>query len=223
MANIVAIDDDLEILALIRTALERDGHRVDACSSTREVDDSRLRFADLVLLDVMMPDENGFSFCGRIRKEIDCPILFVTARSEESNLITGLGLGADDYIEKPFTVAELRARVNAHLRRENRGHVNAVRVGSFQLDMAGKQVVCADVPVPLTKSEYVLCEHLMRNVGQVFSKEQLAEAVARSDGAPDGGAVAEHVKNIRSKLKPFGESPIETVWGIGYRWRNERR
>ena len=221
MANILAIDDDPAILALMKLTLERDGHCVDTCASTAEVSANKLRFADLILLDVMMPDEDGFSYCARIRDQVDCPLLFVTARAEENDLVVGLGLGADDYIEKPFTVAGLRARVQAHLRREARVQVNALRVGAFRLDMAGKQLLYNDQPLPLTKSEYLLCAHLMENVGQVFSKERLAEAISDGDDIPDGGAIVENVKNVRAKLKPFGAEPIETVWGIGYRWRKE--
>lgn len=221
MANVLAIDDDPDILALVKISLERDGHQVETCSSTHEASPRMLRFADLVLLDVMMPDEDGFAYCKRIRADVDCPILFVTARAEQDDLVAGLSLGADDYLEKPFAVAELRARVAAHLRRDARVRTNAVSVGAFRLDLSGKQVLYQGMVLPLTKREYLLCERLMQNAGQAFSKERLAEAIADGNSLPDSGAVAEHVKNIRAKIKPLEIEPIETVWGIGYRWRKE--
>lgn len=223
VAHILAIDDDPQILALEKTALERDGHQVEVCLSTHEANARSIRFADLILLDVMMPGEDGFAYCKRIRGEVDCPLLFVTARSEESDLVTGLGLGADDYIQKPFTVAELRARVNAHLRRETRVHTNALRVGDFCLDLAGKQILYKDEPIPFTKSEYIICAQLIESPGQTFSKEQLLEAVSGFDGKFDSSTVVEHMKNVRAKLKAVGVEPIETVWGIGYRWQKEKQ
>ncbi|MEA4804316.1 response regulator transcription factor [Acetobacterium wieringae] len=111
MAHILVIDDEPEILAFIKTALEREGHLVQTVTATCEVSPEMARLADLILLDVMMPGEDGFSYCKRIRDTIDIPILFVTARTAEDDLVHGLGLGADDYIQKPFSVAELRARV----------------------------------------------------------------------------------------------------------------
>ena len=221
MARILAIDDEPEILRLIKTALEREGHTVETSASASETSISKAHFADLILLDVMMPGEDGFSWCKRIRDEVDCPILFVTARTEEADLVRGLGLGADDYIQKPFTVPELRARVAAHLRREARPHTHTIRVGSFCLDLAGGQMLHDDCPVPLTKSEYTICAHLMEHAGQVFSKGQIFEAVFGYDAESDESAIVEHIKNIRAKIKRFGAEPIETVWGIGYRWKRE--
>lgn len=121
MAHILAVDDEPEILAFIKTALEREGHLVQTVTATCEISPETTRLTDLILLDVMMPGEDGFSYCKRIRDTVDIPILFVTARTAEDDLVHGLGLGADDYIQKPFSVAELRARVAAHLRRESRG------------------------------------------------------------------------------------------------------
>ena len=118
MGKILAVDDEEEMLELVKMALERDGHQVDTEEDVKRVSAERCRIYDLLLLDVMMPGEDGFSLCGRIRAEVDCPILFLTAKTEDAALVQGFGLGADDYIKKPFSIAELRARVNAHLRRE---------------------------------------------------------------------------------------------------------
>ena len=118
MANILVIDDDADVRLLLTTALERDGHFVRALPSGSRVTADHCRWADCMLLDVMMPGEDGFATCRRIRSLADCPILFLTARTQEEDIIRGLGLGGDDYLMKPFRVTELRARVNAHLRRE---------------------------------------------------------------------------------------------------------
>ena len=122
MGKILAVDDEEEMLELVKMALERDGHQVDTEEDVKRVSAERCRIYDLLLLDVMMPGEDGFSLCGRIRAEVDCPILFLTAKTEDAALVQGFGLGADDYIKKPFSIAELRARVNAHLRREKDGN-----------------------------------------------------------------------------------------------------
>jgi len=222
MAHILAIDDEPDILAVIKTALEREGHMVQTVTETAQISPEKLRFADLILLDVMMPGEDGFSYCRRIRDTVDCPILFVTARTDETDLIHGLGLGADDYIQKPFTVAELRARAAAHLRRETRGHTHTLRSGDFILDLSGKQVLFQDTAITFTKSEYTICAGLMKNAGQVFSKSQIYETTFGFEGESDESVIVEHIKNIRTKLKACGAEPIETVWGIGYRWKKEK-
>ena len=120
MANILAVDDNLELCKLIRTALERDGHRVETRQAGGALTEPLCRWADCILLDVMMPGEDGFAVCRRIRSLTDVPILFLSARTDEAAVLEGLGIGADDFLSKPFRVAELRARVAAHLRRQNR-------------------------------------------------------------------------------------------------------
>ncbi|MBO0453027.1 response regulator transcription factor [Candidatus Enterococcus murrayae] len=219
MAKIFAIDDDEKILAFIKTALLREGHQVETFTHTKEVTPEKAKFADLILLDVMMPEEDGFAYCQRIRNLVDCPILFVTAKAGESELIHGLGIGGDDYIRKPFAVSELRARVAAHLRRESRGHTHVLRCGNFSLDLTGKKLFHDSTEIALTKSEYLICAHLLESAGQVFSKMQLYEAVFGYDGSSEESVIVEHIKNVRAKLKEFKEDPIETIWGIGYRWR----
>lgn len=219
MPKVLVVDDDLKMLDLVRAALEKDGHQVDTEADAAAVQPARCRLYDLLLLDVMMPAEDGFSLCSRIRAEVDCPILFLTARAEDAALVQGFGLGADDYIKKPFSIAELRARVNAHLRREVRQPTCTLSRGGVRFDMQAKVVVAGKHALPFTKGEYAICEHLALHAGQVFTKEQLYEAVFGFDAEGDSSAVAEHIKNIRAKLKVVGLCPIETVWGVGYKWR----
>jgi DNA-binding response OmpR family regulator len=219
MPKVLVVDDDLNMLDLVRAALEKDGHQVDTEADAAAVQPARCRLYDLLLLDVMMPGEDGFSLCSRIRAEVDCPILFLTAKAEDAALVQGFGLGADDYIKKPFSIAELRARVNAHLRREVRQPTYTLSRGGVRFDMQAKVAIAGEHALPFTKGEYAICEHLALHAGQVFTKEQLYEAVFGFDAEGDSSAVAEHIKNIRAKLKADGLSLIETVWGVGYKWR----
>ena len=202
MAHILVVDDDRDLCALLRTALERDGHQVSTRLSGDQVDEAACRWADCILLDVMMPGEDGFATCRRVRGLADCPILFLTAKTGEADVLTGLGLGGDDYLTKPFRVA-------AHLRR-----------GGLDFDLGERAVFYQDAPIKLTRSEYAICEHLAMRPGQTFSKEQLYEAAFGYDGEADASAVTEHIKNIRAKLRPAGINPIETVWGVGYKWKS---
>ena len=219
MCRILAVDDDQGILAVIRKALEKEGYLVDTLDDPEKINPERLSDYQLILLDVMMPGTDGFTVCRRIREQVDCPILFVTAKTEEGDLITGFGLGADDYIRKPFGLGELRARVAAHLRRENREKRHRITLGDLEFSLQAKEIYCQGQQIPLTKSEYAICEYLALNRGQVFSKERIYEHVFGYDGESDSSVITEHVKNIRAKLQKVGASPVETVWGIGYKWK----
>ena len=223
MANILAVDDDEDLCTLLKRALERDGHQVTVLKSGGEIREQHLRWADCIVLDVMMPGEDGFETCRRIRGLADCPIVFLTAKTEEADILTGLGIGGDDYLTKPFRLGELRARIAAHLRREQRIPQNRVRRAGLDFDLGERAVYRQGNLVRLTKGEYGICEYLALAAGQTFSKEQIYEAVFGWEGTSDESAVTEHVKNIRAKLKKEGVSPIETVWGIGYRWLREEQ
>ena len=143
MANILAVDDDRDLCTLLKTALERDGHKVETRCAGADVTAALCRWADCILLDIMMPGEDGFATCRRIRTLTEAPILFLTARTDEPSVLTGLGIGADDYLSKPFRIAELRARVNAHLRRQNRAPQHRLVRGSRLHSTAFYQVrVC---------------------------------------------------------------------------------
>lgn len=218
-AKILAVDDQEAILVLIRNILQKDGNVVSVISDPKKVTQIQLGEYDLILLDVMMPEVDGFAVCRDIRDKVDCPILFLTAKTMENDIMVGLGTGADDYILKPFGAGELRARVKAHLRREKREKRNVMCLGNIHFNLSGKEVSIEGAIIPFTKSEYEICEFLARNSGQVFSKEKIYESVFGFDGESDSTAIVEHVKNIRAKLARFNASPIDTVWGIGYRWR----
>ncbi len=218
MAKILVVDDDAAILDMIGTILNKDGHLVTKVSNPLEINIEKVNLYDLILLDIMMPGIDGFALCSKIRKLVDCPILFLTAKTEESSLVSGLSLGADDYICKPFGIMELRARIAAHLRREHRGHSVRMVVGRVCFQLSFKQMMVDDREISLTKAEYEICEFLARNRGQVFSKEQILEQVFGFDSESNDSTITTHIKNIRTKLSDFNYMPIKTVWGIGYKW-----
>lgn len=218
MAKILVVDDDTAILDMIGTILNKDGHLVTKVSNPLEINMEKVNLYDLILLDIMMPGIDGFALCSKIRNLVDCPILFLTAKTEENSLVNGLSLGADDYIYKPFGVMELRARIAAHLRREHREHSVRMVVGHVCFHLSLKQMMVDDKEIPLTKAEYEICEFLARNRGQVFSKEQILEQVFGFDSESNDSTITTHIKNIRTKMSDCHCMPIKTVWGIGYKW-----
>lgn len=165
----------------------------------------------------MMPGIDGFEFCRKIRNELDIPILFITAKTMEEDLWEGFSSGGDDYIKKPFSIAELRSRVNAHLRRENREKQNGFKRGVYRFDIQAKELFIDqdEEKIVLTKSEYDICEFLAKNWGQVFSLERILESIFGYDSESDISSIRVHIKNIRKKLIKFDKKPIETVWGGG--------
>lgn len=218
MAQILVVDDDKAILDMVENILNKDGHQITKVSDPEKIDVEKLQLYDLILLDVMMPGIDGFLLCSKIRKLVDCPILFLTAKTEENSLVNGLALGADDYIHKPFGVMELRARVLAHLRREHREHSVRMALGRSCFNLSLKQMFVDEQEIALTKAEYQICEFLAKNRGQVFSKEQILEQVFGFDSESNDSTIITHIKNIRMKLSDYDYMPIKTVWGIGYRW-----
>lgn len=218
MAKILVVDDEEELLDLIATILKRGGHEVKTACSPHQVLQMDYKQFELILLDVMMPEIDGFELCKRIRQQVDAPIIFLTAKAMENDIMYGLGIGADDYLIKPFGTGELRARVEAHLRREQRERKHVLHVSGMDLDLLGKVIKVDGEKINLTKSEYLICEYLAYNKGQVFTKESIYEKVYGFDGESDLSTITVHIKNIRLKFRPYDLSPIETVWGIGYKW-----
>ena len=221
MAKILVVDDDAAILDLVGNVLNKDGHFVTKVSNPLKINMEKVTDYDLILLDIMMPGIDGFSLCLKIRELVDCPILFLTAKTEVSSLVNGLSLGADDYICKPFGVMELRARIAAHLRREHREHSVRMVLGRVCFHLSLKQMTVDNKEIPLTKTEYEICEFLARNCGQIFSKEQILEQVFGFDSESNDNTITTHIKNIRLKFSDYNCMPIKTVWGIGYKWEKE--
>ena len=219
MSKILIVEDEESIAELEKDYLELSGFEVEIENDG----EAGLKRAiseefDLFILDLMLPGVDGFEICKKIRETKNTPIIMISAKKDDIDKIRGLGLGADDYLTKPFRIAELRARVNAHLRRERRERHTALTFDRIKIDLSAKELRVDNTPVALTKSEYLICEYLARNKGQVFSKEQIYEAVFSLEGDSDNSTISTHIKNIRSKLNKLDIQPIATVWGIGYKW-----
>ena len=219
MARILAVDDERAILDAVSRVLGRDGHEVVGEADPATVSGHDLSRFDLVLCDVMMPGLDGFELVRAIRPDFDGPILMLTARVSEEDAVFGYGVGADDYVRKPFGAAELRAKVGAHLRREHRPRSHALAFGPVRLDLGARELSVGGVPVPLSPTEYAICEHLARHPGRVMSRAQIREAVLGWDSAADDAAISMQVSRARRKLSEAGADPIATVWGMGYKWQ----
>ena len=224
MARILAVDDDRAILQLLERALSRDGHKVERTDDPTSVPAMDLSRYDLILTDVMMPGLDGFELVRLVRERFDGPIMFLTAKVAEDDAVLGLGLGADDYVRKPFGVAELRAKVAASLRRERRVRRSVLDLGRVRFDLGARElsVTAPDgptgAPVPLTPTEYGICEFLAKHPGRAYSRAQIREAVRGWESETDDAAVSVHVSKARAKLRAAGVDPITTVWGVGYKW-----
>lgn len=222
MAHILVIDDDQDLLELIRKALLKDQYEVTIKASVEEIEPSDLTAYDLILLDVMMPKKDGFTFLRENRKMIDAPVLFLTAKDFEQDKLEGFASGGDDYITKPFSIKELRARVAAHLRREKREKRSRLIDEPISCDLIQKNFFVENIEIPLTASEFDLCVLLLKNKGQVFSKEDIYVTVYGYDATGDSHfTITERVKQIRQKFKTEGINPIQTIWGIGYKWESK--
>ena len=204
MANILAVDDNLELCKLIRTTLERDGHRVETRQVGGALTEALCRWADCILLDVMMPGEDGFAVCRRIRAETDAPILFLTARTDEPSVLTGLGLGADDYLTKPFAAKELLARIRAMTRAATAIDATTLSVGNVRLDTAACTLVGPLGEAHLANREFQLMELFMRNAGTRMPTERLMLEVWGEDPPEGANVVWVYISYLRKKLTALG-------------------
>ncbi|MEG6566507.1 response regulator transcription factor [Thermoanaerobacterium saccharolyticum] len=227
MSKILIIDDEKEIADLLKDSLERKGNNVLTAYNGKEGIEKAKEMPDLIVLDIMMPDIDGYEVCRKIRDTVICPIVFLSARQSEMDRIKGFALGGDDYVVKPFSLKELLARIDAHLRREKRaillneeGKRALLNFKNITIDLKSREVMVKGNPIELTKKEFDVVELLSLHPGQVFSKEQIYEKVWGYDAEGDTTTVTEHIKNIRAKIEGFDPDTeyIKTVWGIGYKW-----
>jgi DNA-binding response OmpR family regulator len=215
---VLVVEDEPEIAALVRDFLEADGFRVLHAADAEKAAEALETTPDCVLLDVMLPGASGFELCRTIRAGSEVPVLFLSARGGDADKIRGLGLGADDYIVKSATPAEVVARVKAVLRRASpAGASRTLRFGELEVDLAAHEVSCEGRQVELTAREFELFRVLVEHPRHVFSRDRLFELVWGSFG--DRSAVAVYVGRLRQKLEPDPSKPryIVTVWGAGYR------
>lgn len=223
MADILIIDDDPQIRDVLRIALKQAGHTVaEAGDGAEGLAKARGGTADLIVLDIGMPEMDGLELCRRLRAERDTPVLFLTARDEEIDRVLGFELGGDDYVTKPFSPRELIARIRAILKRsEPRNAADNSRPmqhGVLQLDPTRHLCSFDGTPVSLTAREMGLLEHLMRHPDHVATKAQLTDAVYGSNIHVSDRTLDSHLRNLRSKLAEAGcDGAIETVHGVGIR------
>ena len=226
MSKILIIDDEKELVALLQDELTERGYQVLAAHNGADGVTLSKKQPDLIVLDIMMPEMDGFEVCRKIRDEVLCPILFLSAKQAESDKIRALTLGGDDYISKPFGLRELLARIDANLRREQRSqYINAEKkrtrlyFNELSIDLLEHSVKIDGETIPLSKRECDIVELLALHAGQVFSREHIYERVWGYDSDGDSYTVVEHIRKIRKKfaLVSADTEYISTVWGIGYK------
>lgn len=218
---ILVVDDEPKIVRLTRDYLEKNGFRVvTAGDGQSALTTARREKPDLIILDLMLPQIDGREVCRILRRESDVPIIMLTALAEEVDQVTGLEIGADDYITKPFSPRTLVARVRALLRR-TRGEIklpSIIRIGGLEIDLEKYSVTFNGAPIKLTPNEFKLLTLMAARPGQTLTREQLLEDLHGGASSIDR-SVDSHIKNLRKKLETAsGASMIETVYGIGYRF-----
>ena len=226
--NILVVDDNSELRTLLKSYLTQEGYTVATASNGQDaLFVARQEKPDLVILDLMMPEMDGYEFMRVFSREADTPVSILSAKLEENDKVLGLELGADDYVTKPFSMRELTARVRAVLRRLAKQNVekDVLRAANITLDRAGRVVAVDDQHVDLTSSEFDLLATLMAAPGRSFTRLELLE---RLQGAAYEGyerTIDVHIHNLRAKIEPDAANPryVETVYGAGYRFASQRR
>lgn len=229
-ARLLLVEDDPEIARVVRDMFVREGYEVTwATTGLEGWEDFQRGSYDLALIDIMLPEMDGLSLCKNIRWNSDIPLIIISARKEDEDKITGLGLGADDYVAKPFSLSELKARVESHLRRwrryqgvpkdENKSTYN----DGLTIYWDQNKVKIDNEEVPLTVKEFDLLKVLAQNPDRIFSKEELFEHVWCQVDQDGLHTITVHIKSLRSKLKDPVKTPkfIQTVWGKGYQFIGE--
>ncbi|MGZ4482675.1 MAG: response regulator transcription factor [Gaiellales bacterium] len=220
--HILVVEDDRPLVRILRKSIEASGHTVDTAGDGEEgLRLARAAHHDVIVLDLQLPKLNGLDVCRRLRSDgSSVPILMLTARSAVPDRVQGLDAGADDYLVKPFALSELAARIRALGRRAS-GEPEVLEAGDLRLDTGAREVRVGSNEVELTGTEFALLEYLMRNAGQVLSRDQLREEVWGDGFEPASNVVDIYVHYVRRKLKNAGltHDPIRTVRGLGYAFR----
>lgn len=226
---ILIAEDEEDMRNLISMHLKKRRYKIVEAVDGGEALDKINTSIDLVLLDIMMPKWSGLEVCERIRQEVDCPIVFISAASDEMNRIKALSLGGDDFISKPFSLEELTLKIQAMFSMKERfldsyekEKRKQIFIDELEVDLLSRKISYNDNPIQFTKKEYDLLVMLLSSPKQVFTKDQIYDHISGIDGLGDTQSVVEHVKNLRHKLKNAGYKNdfLETVWGIGYQWNN---
>ena len=224
MYNILVLDDEKEIADLVELSLKNDNYKIYKFTNSKEaIECINTVSLDMAILDVMLPDIDGFTICKIIREKYNFPILMLTAKVDDVSKIQGLSVGADDYITKPFNPLELQARVKSSLRRfyeynNNFKNNSTIEVGALSLNTSNHKVFLYDEEIDLTPIEFSILLYLCKNRGKVISSEELFENVWKEKYLDSNNTVMVHIKRLREKLheKPKNPKIIKTIWGIGY-------
>lgn len=220
--KLLIVDDEADMLDLLKCYFTRNGYYVMAAANGQQALEKAGRNPDLILLDINMPDLDGLEVCRRIRDYVSCPILFLTARVSDKDKIAGLKMGGDDYIIKPFSIEELGARVDAHLRREERRYLTQKQLSfddEFVIDYSAREIRFQGEALSFKRKEYEIIELLSRHPGQLMDRNQIFEHIWEYDSDSDPAVIMAHISSIRAKFARADCKPyIQTVWGSGYKW-----
>lgn len=233
MANILICDDDIDIVSALKIYLSNEDYKIyTAFTGKQALDCVREHDIDLVLMDVMMPEMDGIAATAKLREEYNIPVILLTAKSESSDKVLGLNVGADDYVTKPFDPIEVQARVRSQLRRYTRlggqqkceQPKDTITIGGVELNDAEKSVTVDGESVQLTPIEYNILHLLMRNPNRVFSSTQIYELVWNENAYGSESAVAVHIRHLREKIEINPSEPryIKVVWGQGYKMEGKK-
>ena len=218
--RILVIDDETEVVTMLQSFLTKNDYQVSCALEGAEAVSKAREQPDLILLDINMPQMDGIEVCKEIRDIVTCPILFLTARDQDSDKVEGFEAGGDDYIVKPFSLAELKARIEAHLRRDRRSKEIQRKVfGNITIDYSSREIYVRGESIHFNRKEFDIIKLLSLNRGQVFDRGKIYDRVWGLEGDGDDTVIMEHIRKIRLKFTNAGCGPcIETVWGIGYKW-----
>lgn len=222
MYKVLIVDDEEAIVSLLSDYLKLNNYEVLVAYDGEEAVRKAFEKPDIILLDVNMPEQDGFAVCSQIRDFVSCPIIFLTARIEDADKIKGFSVGGDDYILKPFSIDELGARIAAHIRRDHRDSdaKNVKMFGNLMIDYSARTVSFKGENIEFAKKEFDIIELLSMYAGQLFDKERIYESVWGYDAEGSSNVVTEHIRRIRAKLKSVSdEEYLDTVWGVGYKWK----
>ena len=225
MYTILVCDDEKDIVNAIKIYLKAEGYNVICASNGKQAIDLLVtNEVHLILMDIMMPQMDGITAIAQLRENINLPVIFLTAKSEDTDKVLGLNIGADDYVTKPFNPVELMARIKSQLRRYTLlggmvKHTSLLKIGGIVLDDEGRSVTLDGDPVSLTPLEYEILKLLMQNPGKVFSSAEIYKRVWNDPSWGAEGTVAVHIRHLREKIEINPGEPryIKVVWGQGYK------
>jgi Response regulators consisting of a CheY-like receiver domain and a winged-helix DNA-binding domain len=221
MKKILIIDDERDLLETFKDYFQLMNYLVYTAENGYEGLKQLTHQPDIIILDVNMPEMDGFELCAAIREQISCPIVFLSAKEDEESRIQGLTIGGDDYLVKPVSLKELGLRIEAHLRRETRKQISRkiIYFDALMIDYDQKLLAYQKQEIYLTKVEFAIVELLSKHPGRAFSKEEIYQHLWDWDKLGDAAIITEHVRRIRKKLADYSTVAfIQTVWGVGYKW-----